>query len=181
MLEGYLRSIHITKGDRMKRLVFSLLILLALLAPLAARQVWTQALPVIENENMDFSGLGCVLADGSYLLAWEDRADIVASSRFMRYSSDHQELWAQPLVLDNGYVRQVHPTSDGGFVVFYSSSTSYYMRIRKYGPDGLPLWNNQSYYLDVLDYNFTAAVAEDQLEGYGCFALAKIASYTITT
>lgn len=142
-----------------------IMILLALLAPLTARQVWTEALPVVENENMDFNGAGSVLADGSYLLAWTDYSHLEYQSRYMRYSSNHQELWDEPLVLAEGYVGQVHATGDGGFVVIYSSSSSSYMMIRKFDSSGVPLWNNQAYPLGILHTNYLVSVAEDQSGG----------------
>ena len=48
-------------------------ILMALVLPLAGRQVWAQPIPIVENSNPDYQGVGCVMADGSYLHVWLDR------------------------------------------------------------------------------------------------------------
>ncbi len=137
---------------------------MALVLPLAGRQVWAQPIPIVENSNPDYQGVGCVMADGSYLHVWLDRAEILLKTRFMRYSAAHQELWPQPQMMADGYARQVHPTSDGGFLMIYAP-TSGSMRIRKFGPDGLPLWNGVTHSLDVLSYNYQAVVAETATGG----------------
>lgn len=134
-----------------------ILLALAILAPLAARQVWPQAVSVVEYENIEFDGDGCVLSDGSYLLAWTDTKDILFNARIMRYSQAHQPLWSQPLSLPDTNINRLYPTADGGFLVVYGP----YMRMRRYDAQAQPLWNNQEYGLGVYLNGFEMAFAEE--------------------
>lgn len=147
----------------MKHLSWVFLALLALpllVTPLAANQAWPQPLGVVESQNMEFSGKGCVLADGSYLISWSDYTDIVFNARVMRYSSSHQELWPQPLSLENTIINRILPTLDGGFLLVYSDLSTY-MRARRYDAQAQPLWNGQEFGLGIYVSGFDMAIAEE--------------------
>lgn len=149
------------------RFLFALVFFLGSYASLSALQAWSQPLPIVEYENLVFMGNGCLLADGSYILAWDDRSEIDYTLRIMRYSSSHQELWPQPLSLSvqNRSFLKLHPTHDGGFVLLYvNTDIGWGVYIRKFNADGNPMWNGQANYLNQ-SYNFRAALTEDSQGG----------------
>lgn len=132
------------------------------MVPLPGRQVWPQALPLVENPNHEFQGVGCVLADGSYLLSWKDCVDIVSNTRIMRYSSAHEELWTQPLSFQDMHINRLVPMNDGGFLIINNGT---YMQARKFDAQGQALWNGQALNLGVSPPAFNMAVAEEASGG----------------
>lgn len=145
------------------RVCLPFLLFLSLTLPLGAKQVWPQAVPLVENENMKFEGHGCTLSDGSYVLVWSDVKDLIFKIRSMRYSATHQELWAEPVVLaEEGRISEVKASSDGGFTLLTIGSI---VRIQKYNASGHAQWDGLGFLLETYGSNYRVLSAEDEFGG----------------